>query len=189
MFVNAFRRSIRQMSSKAKAKASSLAPVYPFSSTVNVIDQPPVTSTSLPGLLKGKSLMSHLSKSLVPEHKRHLVDVMFSRRHPERVAPGSVLTVHLTHAPFVFSGVLIAIRRRGHDTSFTLRNVVQRVGVEMACFVGSPGLERVEVLKRIGAKVGKDGQREGKRSKRAKLFYLRHSPDKMTAISAGVRGK
>lgn len=133
--------------------------------------------------------MSYLSTSLIPSHKRHLTDVVFSRRHPERVAPGSVLTVHLTHAPFSFSGVLIAIRRRGHDTSFTLRNVVQRVGVEMVCFVGSPGLERVEVVKQLGAKTGKDGRREGKRSRRAKLFYLRHSPDKMSSISAGVRRK
>ncbi|KAN0116451.1 hypothetical protein V8E52_005832, partial [Russula decolorans] len=49
-----------------------------------------------------------------------------------------VLTINLTHAPTTFSGVLISVRCRGPNTSFVLRNVVQRTGIEMQFFVNSP---------------------------------------------------
>ena len=128
--------------------------------------------------------MEHLRKTLVAPEKRHMVDVLFSRRHPNRLLPGSVLTVHTQQAPFSFSGVLIAMRRRGPHTSFTLRNVVQKIGVEMQFFVNSPDVKSITVIQRAGGGGGK----EGRRQRRAKLFFLRHQPEKMTAISAGVRG-
>lgn len=154
---------------------------YPFSKSVTA-SQPALPPTD--ALRKGKGLMHHLSKTLVDPEKRHMVDVLFSRRHPERIPPGSVLTAYTGQAPFQFSGVLIAIRRRGPSTSFTLRNIVQRMGVEMQFFVNSPDLKRVEVIQKAGG----GGGRQGRRMRRAKLFYLRDSPEKMTAISAGVRG-
>lgn len=160
---------------------STAAAEYPFSKSVTV-SQPVLPPT--PALQKGKGLMQHLSKTMVDPEKRDMVDVLFSRRHPERIPPGSVLTAYMGQAPFQFSGVLIAIRRRGPSTSFTLRNVVQRMGVEMQFFVNSPDLKRVEVIQRAGG----GGGREGRRMRRAKLFYLRDSPEKMSAISAGVRG-
>lgn len=76
----------------------------------------------------------------------------------------------------------MSVRRRGPDTSFVLRNIVQRTGVEMQFFVNSPHLKDIKVVQR--ARVGKDV----KRTRRAKLFYLRDSPEKMSEISAGVRG-
>ena len=127
--------------------------------------------------------MEHVRKTLVAPEKKHMVDVLFSRRHRDRILPGSVLTVFMQQPPFSFSGVLLSIRRGGPDTSFVLRNVVQKTGVEMQFFVNSPDVKRIEVIQHAGGR----GGREGRRMRRAKLFYLRHQPDKMTAISAGVR--
>lgn len=154
---------------------------YPYSSVAAAIEEPlPPTDA----LRKGKGLMEHLRKTLVAPEKRHMVDVLFSRRNPERLQPGTVLTVHTQQAPFSFSGVLLAIRRRGPHTSFTIRNVVQKIGVEMQFFVNSPDLKDISIIQRAG----RGGGRAGRKTRRAKLFYLRHSPDKMSAISAGVRG-
>lgn len=157
------------------------APLYPFSKIAYVPQAPPDPPTD--ALRKGKGLMAHLSKGLIPPEKRHMMDVMFSRRHPERLLPGSVINVNLTHAPFSFSGVLLSTRRRGPDTNFVLRNVVQRTGVEMQFFVNSPDVQSIEVIQKAGGKGGRDG----KRMRRAKLFYLRDSPEKMTAISAAMK--
>lgn len=154
---------------------------YPYSDVAKTL-VPPFPPTD--ALRKGKGLMEHIQKCLIAPEKRDLVDVLFSRRHPMRLKPGSVLTVHTQQAPFSFSGVLISIRRRGAHTNFVLRNVVQKIGVEMQFFVNSPDVKSVSVIQRAGGGGGKDGRRQ----RRAKLFYLRQQPDKMTAISAGVRG-
>ncbi|KAI5120913.1 hypothetical protein M0805_002893 [Coniferiporia weirii] len=164
----------------AARKMSTAIPNYPFSKVATYVD-PVIPPTD--GMRKGKGLMEHLRKTLVAPEKRHMVDVLFSRRNPERILPGSVLTVHTQQAPFSFSGVLLAVRRRGPHTSFVLRNIVQKTGVEMQFFVNSPDLKDISVIQRAGGGGGK----EGRRMRRAKLFYLRHSPDKMTSISAGVR--
>ncbi|KAJ1754124.1 hypothetical protein LPJ77_005151 [Coemansia sp. RSA 2523] len=66
-----------------------------------------------------------------------------------------------------FTGVCIAIYRRGIDTSFILRNIVQKVGVEVRYMAYSPLLKRIEVLQKA------------QRVRRAKLFYLRENPGKM----------
>jgi hypothetical protein len=84
-------------------------------------------------LRQGKGLMAYFQQTLPSTEKQKIIGTLFSRTHPERVRPGSVLTVNLTHAPTTFSGVLISVRCRGPDTSFVLRNVVQRTGVESKC--------------------------------------------------------
>ncbi|KAJ2540124.1 hypothetical protein EV175_006268 [Coemansia sp. RSA 1933] len=63
-----------------------------------------------------------------------------------------------------FTGVCIAIYRRGIDTSFILRNVVQKVGVEIRFMAYSPLVKRISVLQK------------GVGYRRAKLFYLRENP-------------
>ena len=155
---------------------------YPFSNVAILPPKPKISVT--PSLRKGKGIMEHIHKTLPTPEKQALISTLFSRRHPNRLLPGSVLTVTLAHAPTSFSGVLLSIRRRGPDTSFLLRNVVQRTGVEMQFFVNSPHLKEIKVVQRAGGGGGK----EGRRMRRAKLFYLRDSPDKMSEISAGVRG-
>ena len=168
----------------AARRMSTAASPYPYSKVATVIDEPmPPTDA----LRQGKGLMEHVRKTLIAPEKRHMVDVLFSRRHPERLQPGSVITAHTVQSPFSFSGVLLSVRRRGPDTSFTLRNVVQKTGVEMQFFVNSPDLTKITVIQRAGV-AGAKGAKGVKRMRRAKLFYLRHQPEKMSAISAGVRG-
>ena len=155
---------------------------YPYSQAAII---PPAPTTSTPAALRqGKGLMAYLQQTLPSTEKQNIISTLFSRNHPERVRPGSVLTVNLAHAPTTFSGVLISIRRRGPDTSFVLRNVVQRTGVEMQFFVNSPHLKEIVVVSRVGRG---DGKRKREGLKKAKLFYLRDSPERMTSAGAGVR--
>ena len=170
--VSCFRRLLSTVSSTS----------YPYSNNAILLPVPIPHPTA--SLLKGKGLMEHLSKTLPSEEKQKLLNTLFSRRHPYRLLPGSVITVTSTHAPTTFTGVLLAIRRRGPATSFTLRNVIQRTGVEMQFFANSPHLKDIQVVQRAGGGGGK----EGKQMRRAKLFYLRDSPEKMSQISAGMRG-
>ncbi|EIN10684.1 hypothetical protein PUNSTDRAFT_84940 [Punctularia strigosozonata HHB-11173 SS5] len=157
---------------------------YPFSKEA-VFPRPLVPEPENPPakLLQGKGLQQYVLNNLPIPEKQSLMHKYFSRRSPERLLPGSVLTVTQEHAPTSFSGVLISVRRRGPDTSFVLRNVVQRVGVEMQFYVNSPHLKDIKVVQRAGGGGGK----EGRRMRRAKLFYLRDSPEKMSSISQGVR--
>jgi len=174
MLLNTLRRCARALSTATHP--------YPFSNVAKIplvpADPPPAP------LLQGKGLMQYLTQTLPSPEKHKLLTTYFSRRHPLRILPGSVLTVTLGHAPNTFSGVLMSVRRRGLDTSFVLRNVLNRTGVEMQFFVNSPHLRNIKILQRAGGGGGK----AGRRMRRAKLFYLRDSPEKMTAISAGVRG-
>jgi large subunit ribosomal protein L19 len=48
--------------------------------------------------------------------------------------------------------------------------------VEMQVFIGSPHLKDIKVL-----------QQPAKRARRAKLYYLRDSPEKMSSIAAGYK--
>ncbi|KAI6004092.1 translation protein SH3-like domain-containing protein [Pisolithus albus] len=166
----------------ASSKAGSVE--YPFSKNSLLPVPLAVPSERADALRKGRGLMYFLQQNLPEPKKRQWLQTLFSRQHPQRLLPGSVLTVTLEHAPGVFSGVLMSVRRRGPDTSFVLRNVVQRTGVEMQFFVNSPHLKDIRVIQRAGGGPGK----EGRRQRRAKLFFLRDSPSKMTAISAGLKG-
>ncbi|EGO27369.1 hypothetical protein SERLADRAFT_446592 [Serpula lacrymans var. lacrymans S7.9] len=167
---------------RAFSRPMSTAPSsYPFSKVAIV--PPPPAIPNQEALIKGKGLMPYLHQTLPHPTKQKWLATLFARRHPERLLPGSVLTVTLEHAPTSFSGVLLSMRRRGPDTSFVLRNVIQRTGVEMQFFVNSPHLKDIKIVQRAGGGGGK----EGRRQRRAKLFFLRDSPEKMSAISAGVK--
>jgi large subunit ribosomal protein L19 len=174
----ALHTSARVLDAATSAAAGSAA--YPFSAAARI----PPASRDVPLALKqGKGLMAHLLKTLPAPDKQHMITTLFSRNHPDRLLPGSVLTVTSGQAPTVFSGVLISIRRRGPDTSFVLRNVIQRTGVEMMFFVNSPHVQSINIVRKGGAGKGKGGRR----MRRAKLFYLRDSSDKMTTMAAGAR--
>ena len=175
-------RSLRAATKSLTRFTSTATNPYPFSNVAILPPEPTIPVT--PSLRKGKGTMAYITKTLPSPEKQALISTLFSRRHPNRLKPGSVLKVTLTHAPTSFSGVLLSISRRGPDTSFVLRNVVLRTGVEMKFFVNSPHLKEIEVIQ--GA--GRGGGKKGRRMRRAKLFYLRDSPDKMSEISAGVRG-
>ncbi|EJD53847.1 hypothetical protein AURDEDRAFT_20530, partial [Auricularia subglabra TFB-10046 SS5] len=141
----------------------------------------PDVSTLPPRLQQGKGIMEYVNRTIPSQQGRMLMDTLFSKNHPDRLLPGSVLTLHLTHHPTLFSGVLISVRRRGVDTCFTLRNVINRVGTELTFFVGSPHLKKIDIIQRAG----QGGGGLGRKSRRAKLYFLRDSPEKMSQISAG----
>lgn len=164
------RAAIRPMSTAVRSRAT----IYPFSKTALVPPPPFVAPTKL--LREGKGLMQYLHKSLPTPVKQDMLRSLFSRSSPTQLLPGSILTVTLEHAPTTFTGVLLAIRRRGPDTSFVLRNIIQRTGVEMQFFVNSPHLKDIKVVQKP----------PNGRMRRAKLFYLRDSPEKMSMI-AGSR--
>jgi len=162
------------------ATASPMPTKYKYA--VNITLPAPSKEPVTDALLHGRGLMERVNKTIPSHHTRGLVETLFSRRHPDRLQPGSVITVHLTQQPTLFSGVLIAVRHKGPATSFTLRNVVNRVGTELTFFVGSPHLKKIDVIQRAGGGGGK----AGRRMRRAKLYYLRDSAEKMSAISAGI---
>ncbi|KIJ56534.1 hypothetical protein M422DRAFT_57255 [Sphaerobolus stellatus SS14] len=159
----------------------SASTAYPFASNV-ILPRPPIPNPT-PGLLKGRGLMAELYKAHPSRQIRKLLATLFSRRHPERILPGSVLTITSTQAPTSFTGIVLAIRRRGTGTSLVLRNIIQRTGVEMQFFVASPHLKNITIVKRAG----KDGKARRDGLGRAKLYYLRDSPDKMSRISSKMK--
>lgn len=170
LFLNMFglgRGASRLMSTVAKAQN---AP-YPFSKTA-LIPRVPLTPPPKP-LRQGIGLMQHLKTSLPTPEKQTILRTLFSRHSSTRLYPGSILTVTLDHAPTTFTGVLLSIRRRGPDTSFILRNIVQRTGVEMQFFVCSPHLKDIKLVRKPP---------KG-RMRKAKLFYLRDSPEQMSMIA------
>ncbi|KAF8665668.1 hypothetical protein AX16_000121 [Volvariella volvacea WC 439] len=171
-----YRDAVRRMSTAASTAAIKARP-YPFSKAVLAPAAPAPPTTSISALRQGKGLMEYLHKTLPAPEKQKMLATLFSRRSPQCLLPGSIVTVTLEHAPSTFTGVLLAIRRRGTDTSFTVRNIVQRTGVEMQFFVNSPHLKDIKVV-----------QKPPKgRMRRAKLFYLRDSPEKMSMIAGGKR--
>lgn len=85
------------------------------------------------------------------------------RRSARSVKPGDIVRVTFKSGD-PFAGVCLAIRLRGVDTSFLLRNQLTRVGVEMWIKAYSPNVEGVEIV-----------QRTEKRKRRARLYYMRYA--------------
>ncbi len=79
-----------------------------------------------------------------------------------------------------FVGIVIAKRNRGINSSFTVRNIIFGMGVERQFPLYMPLLQEVKVLtKRVIHK----GKREGKKIRRAKLYYLRDRPASQSTIT------
>ncbi|MCH7504789.1 50S ribosomal protein L19 [PVC group bacterium] len=72
----------------------------------------------------------------------------------------------------IFEGIVIARRKKGIESTFTVRKISYGEGVERIFPVHSPRVESVKVIKK--GKV-----------RRAKLFYLRDRSDKMGRIKEG----
>jgi len=166
---NVFRGTARLISTASKTQP------YPFSKTALIL--PTSYAKPVKPLREGVGLMQYLHKTLPTPDKQKILRSLFSRHSPTRLYPGSIVTVTLEHSPTTFTGVLLAIRRRGPDTSFLVRNIIQRTGVEMQFFVSSPHLKDIKVV-----------QKPPKgRMRRAKLFYLRDSPEKMSMIAGNKK--
>lgn len=83
------------------------------------------------------------------------------RRNPRSVKPGDVVRVTFKNGD-PFNGVVLAIKLRGIDTSFLLRNELTRVAVEMSVKVFNPNVQGVEIV-----------QRAVRTPRRARLYYMR----------------
>ncbi|KAF8332709.1 translation protein SH3-like domain-containing protein [Cantharellus anzutake] len=152
---------------------------YPFSKVVKVSEPQQFLPASL---LKGAGLMAHVDRTLPsPTAQSFLNRFFLGATRGSKITPGSVVSVTSTNG--IFAGVVISVRNKGADANFTLRNVIQRTGVEFRFNVSSPHIKDIKVISRAGGKEPRDG----KRMRRAKLFYLRDQPAKMTAISASVK--
>lgn len=199
-----FQRLAVESRSHARTISSS-AVSYPFSSTVQVL---PTPSTPLPK--PTDSLLRTLNAHLTSQHSNATAYLdLFSRRSKQRLLPGSVLTVTSYSTPptpanpspaaTVFSGVLIASRRRhqGRDTSIRLRNLVGRTGVEMSFKVFSLLIKDIKVVQRAEtsgpAIMGKDGVELPRRkpalraARRAKMYFVRDQPNRRVIPSLPTR--
>lgn len=200
MLVNSFKRLRISGSRSLCTTSATRAPPYPFSSSAVVVAESPLPSPPALAPL-GDSLMRHLNTHLASFHPNQTqYATWFSRRHKDRVLPGSVLTVtSYTSLPTsanpspstnTFSGVLMAIRRRhaGQDTSIRLRNLVGRTGVELSYKIWSPMVKSVKIVSRATnsgpAVVGKDGVEKDRKkpaikaARRAKMYFVRDQPNR-----------
>ncbi|KAI8077691.1 50S ribosomal protein L19 [Halteromyces radiatus] len=121
-----------------------------------------------------KNVMEHITQQQIEQRSTDGRHLLFSRKNPQGIKPGSVVLVETLNGPgetttSQFMGICIAIRRKGIDTSFTLRNIVMRVGVEQRYSLYSPLLQSIKVLQ----------QPNDLKIRRAKLFYLRDQPGKV----------
>ena len=107
---------------------------------------------------------------------------LFDRHNKNAVRPGAVLQVETynnikntkSKSGTLFAGHLMAIRRRGINTTFRLRSEVMRIGVEQVFALYSPTIKAITLLSASG----------GKKTRRAKLYYLRQSRHDRGAVDA-----
>lgn len=151
--------------------------VYPFSKTA-IIPEPPKKAAPA-SVRQGRGVMPYLMKNLGTPEKRAMRWELFNRKSSNQIRVGSILAVTMEHTPSIFTGVLISIRRRGPDTSILMRNILQRTGVDMQIYVMSPHVKEIKVVR---------APPKG-RMKRAKLYYLRDEPDKMSQIAGSNKKK
>ncbi|PWY98422.1 hypothetical protein BCV70DRAFT_193065, partial [Testicularia cyperi] len=195
--------SSKNLASKTQSTPSSSntptrSAVYPFSSAALIPDVPEFVSTKK-GVTPPPEPKSMFSAVMPRVHSDlrarydpgNRLTKLFDRNSPDRIPPGSVLVVESWTSPLktnfsTFSGVLIAIRRRGVSSSFVLRNLVQKLGVEMRFNLYSPLLKDVKVIQRASA--GKN-DKSGKlrRTRRAKLYYLRNDDRRLAGIGNVIK--
>ncbi|KAH9444492.1 hypothetical protein MJO28_013470 [Puccinia striiformis f. sp. tritici] len=161
--------------------SSSTGRSYPFSGAVTSSPKPIPYDQKL-------GLMGNVEKKLISGCVNQEFHNLFRKNHPESVRPLSVIKVEsytnvARTTSNVFTGILMAVRRRGTETSFRLRTILERVGVEMKFNVFSPVIKSITVIKRAGDLTGAiNGKPVIRKPRRAKLYYLRDHPQKMPDI-------
>ena len=126
--------------------------------------------------MKRKSLFkrtAHIMQTL--EHEAAL-DAAAQRPLPP-FRPGDVLDVQVTlpenkGRPSAFRGLVIAVRNRGIASCFHLRSVVNNFVVERSFPLYSPHVQNIAVVER-------------RKSRRAKLYYLRRKEIKYSRVVGG----
>lgn len=138
---------------------------------------------------RGQALINHINTDLVRAYDPALqLKRTFSRRHPLRAKPGAIVSVTswstaAKTGTSTFSGILLGVQRASVDTSFKLRNVVGRVGIEQSFKVCSPLIKEIKVMKNA------DGERKGglRDLRRAKVNYLRDRPELLNQIAGAIK--
>lgn len=136
----------------------------------------------------------HQLRSQFDENDR--LTALFHRRSPTQIPIGSVVTVESWTSTqrtgsTSFSGILLGVRRRGTSTSFVLRNLVQKLGVEVRFNLYSPLLKDVKVVARADAGRGAKTIAPGsiRRARRAKLYYLRKDDNKIAGVAKAIKSR
>ena len=170
------------------------APAYPFAQHVvtcthsahpenSVRAPPPQVNHPSRGVMP--RVDAQLTSEIDPDER---IARLFSRRSPECVPPGSIMMVesYLTPAKTsttTFAGVLIAVRRAGIATSFVLRTIAHKLGVEMNFSAYSPMIKDIRVIERADARKGERGLL---RTRQAKPYYMRRRDDRRVNSVANV---
>lgn len=185
------------------AEASTSGSIYPFSSSVitrshvtaeesSVVAkaQPQISITKSGKERKNRGIMAALHAQLRSQYDQDgSLTALFSRNSLDRVPPGSIVIVDswndMSKTTFTsFSGALIAIRRRGTSTSFVLRNLVNKTGVEMRFNLYSPLIKEIKIVQRAN---GTKRDSRLRRTRRAKLYYLRRDDSRLPNIARAIQ--
>ncbi|KAI8353878.1 translation protein SH3-like domain-containing protein [Mortierella sp. GBAus27b] len=129
---------------------------------------------------RGQGLMQLIGQEEVKRYGADGRSNLFNKSHQDCLRPGDVVHVETlnsmsTDKTTTFIGVLIAMDRRGLHSSFTVRNVILKVGVEMKYMLYSPLIKSVRVLKK------------GEGFRRAKLYYLRDNPGRAFRLEGLIK--
>ena len=198
MYPRAFssaRYSLKQQEqSEAPVDAMPDAPVYPFATHVKCRSHavpPSVSIRAPPPKVKDMSrgVMQRVDSQLTMERDPdERIARLFSRRSPDCIPPGSIIMVESylnssKTSTTTFAGVLIAVRRAGIATTFLLRTIAHKLGVEMRYHAYSPMIKDIKVLQAATADKRQPGLT---RTRRAKLYYMRRNDDRRVLSVANV---
>ncbi|KAG9296881.1 hypothetical protein G9A89_006836 [Geosiphon pyriformis] len=127
--------------------------------------------------LKNTNLMQLINDEALKRYPiKHVA--LFIKRCDNRMRPGDVVLVEsytsITNKKSTssFAGICIAIFRRGIHSSFILRNIIMKLGVEIRFRAFSPLIKDIKILQKAG------------KVRRAKLYYLRDQPGKAFQVAA-----
>jgi ribosomal protein L19 len=123
------------------------------------------TADKLRADMRGRSLMGFLEHEQIGRMGLRARQALLDRRQPDHLAPGCTVQVQTLSSKTskrrsAFSGVCIAVRRKGIASNFVVRNQVLDEGVEVTFPLYSPLITSIRVLRR-------------ERVRRAKLYYLK----------------
>ena len=145
------------------------------------------TATQVKDMTRGvmQRVDSQLTMERDPDER---IARLFSRRSPDCIPPGSIVMVESylnssKTSTTTFAGVLIAVRRAGIATTFLLRTIAHKLGVEMRYHAYSPMIKEIKVLQAANADKRQPGLT---RTRRAKLYYMRRNDDRRVLSVANV---
>ncbi|CAM9692181.1 unnamed protein product [Chrysoparadoxa australica] len=134
-----------------------------------------------------KKRATSLMTDLMAEARAELKERCAARKFPE-IRPGDAIEVEMlpymsSTRPQIARGVVLAMPRKGLDSTFLIRDVINGLVVERRIPLYSPLLQSIRVV--YPAWIHK-GKRKGKRVRRNKLYYLRDKDEALCNVSGYV---